>query len=211
MKRRGILFTLKLIFWELSFDFIYGIETLSIVGLEDLDISESDKSHSKIYQATNYYLLLHSLNSLQNVGFDFKNKVIIDMGSGKGRVLILFAQRGVKKCIGVEISNSLNLIANQNIQLWKSKNKDCITDFSLVTIDASKYQIPSDVNLIYLSNPFDPYIMKQVIENLKVSYESNPREIFIVYMIPLHEELFDGANFERIFKFQTDYTIYKIK
>jgi SAM-dependent methyltransferase len=209
ISRRGLWFSIKLIFWELSFDRIYGLETLSIVELEELQIDLEESSHAKIYQASNYFLLLHALDSLEKCGFQFNEKAIVDIGSGKGRVLILFAERGVKKCIGIEISSILNKIAYKNSQIWKKKNPNSVTEFTFVTIDASKYIFPDDVDLLYLANPFDDFILHQVIDSIKKSYLSNPREIVIIYMIPIHNELFKESSFQTLYSFQSDYIIYR--
>jgi SAM-dependent methyltransferase len=203
------LFSIKLIFWELSFDRIYGLETLSIVELEELQINIEESSHAKIYQASNYFLLLHALDSLEKCGFQFNEKTIVDIGSGKGRVLILFAERGVKQCIGIEISSILNKIAYKNTQVWKKKNPTSDTEFTFETIDASKYIFPDGVDLLYLFNPFDAFILSQVIDNIKKSYLSKPIEIFIIYMIPIHKELFSESHFQTIYSFQSDYIIYR--
>ena len=209
ISRRGLWFSIKLIFWELSFDRIYGLETLSIVEVDELKISIEESTHAKIYQASNYFLLLHALNSLEKCGFQFKEKTIVDIGSGKGRVLILFAEKGVKQCIGIEISSFLNKVAYKNSQIWKKKNTYSNVEFTFETIDASKYILPDEVDLVYLANPFDAFILSQVIDIIKKSFLSKPREIFIIYMIPIHKEFFDNSLFQTIYSFQSDYIIYR--
>ena len=140
---------------------------------------------------------------------ELKEKTIVDIGSGKGRVLILFAEKGVKRCIGIEISSVLNKIAHKNSQIWKKKNTDSNAEFTFETIDASKYILPDEVDLVYLFNPFDAFILSQVIDTIKKSYLSNPREIFIIYMFPIHKVLFDNSLFQTIYSFQSDYIIYR--
>ena len=107
------------------------------------------------------------------------------------------------------ILSVLNKIAHKNSQIWKKKNTYSNVEFTFETIDASKYILPDEVDLVYLFNPFDAFILSQVIDTIKKSYLSNPREIFIIYMFPVHKELFDNSLFQTIYSFQSDYIIYR--
>ncbi len=208
--KRGILFTFKLIFWELMFDRLYGVETFSIVELSELQLNKNEIEHGKRYQASNYYLLALSIKSLEKCGFQFEGKISLDLGSGKGRALIVFAEKKVKKSIGVEISYKLNEIAQANSHRWLKKHSNCSTEFQFITSDASTFKIPDTIDLIYIANPFDEIILKEVVMNIKESYNSNPRELFIVYMIPIHKDLFLDSIFNQVEIFKKDFIIYKI-
>ena len=208
--KRGILFTCKLIFWELMFDRLYGVETFSIVELSDLQLNKNEIEHGKRYQASNYFLLTLSIKSLERCGFQFEGKISLDLGSGKGRALIVFAEKKIKKTIGVEISYKLNEIAQANSHRWLKKHSNCNTEFQFITSDARNYKIPNNIDLVYVANPFDEIILKEVVINIKESYNSNPRELFIVYMIPIHKELFLDSIFIQVEIFKTDFIIYKI-
>jgi SAM-dependent methyltransferase len=180
------------------------------VELEDLEVEEDSRLHGKRYQASNYFLIRTALNSLSRLGIGLKDINILDLGSGKGRSLILFAERQVLSAVGVEVSAQLNQIAEKNIQIWKSNNPDNKTNFQLVSMDAGIFEIPTDTNLIYLSNPFDEVVMNKVIENIKASMRKVPRPLYVLYMVPVHKDIFEDPSFVEIYKFKSDFILYKV-
>lgn len=72
--------------------------------------------------------------------------------------------------------------------------------FRVIQQDAFYYDIPGDISVIFLFNPFDEKIMNEVIKNILSSQQKNPRTIWVVYINPLHENLFLEKGFINIFK-----------
>jgi tRNA1(Val) A37 N6-methylase TrmN6 len=68
-----------------------------------------------------------------------KNKVIVDIGSGKGRVLLMASEFGFKEARGVEFSLNLCEIAKKNIENYTAKKKTN-TIFNVYNADARFYQ-----------------------------------------------------------------------
>jgi SAM-dependent methyltransferase len=118
-----------------------------------------------------------------------EDDVIVDFGSGKGRMLYLFGTHKVRKIYGVEISESLSkdAIININFNLDKLKCKD----YEFITSDASKFSIPDDMTLAFFFNPFKYEIFQNVINNIFESYKNHPRRIRIIYFIPVMSDIFD--------------------
>ena len=54
-------------------------------------------------------------------------------------------------------------------------------------------------NVFFFFNPFDEIVMLAVIKNILQSLKENPREVYAVYLNPLHKEIFLSAGFEEIF------------
>src|SRR4030095_15873488 len=63
----------------------YNINTIKPVSLDALSIAEGDISKSSPYEALNYYILETLLENFRKL-FP-REKSIIDIGSGKGRVM----------------------------------------------------------------------------------------------------------------------------
>ncbi|MBK6633993.1 MAG: hypothetical protein IPG38_06470 [Chitinophagaceae bacterium] len=51
------------------------------------------------------------------------------------------------------------------------------------------------MDCIFLFNPFDEIIMSAVVNNIFRSLQNNPRKISIIYVNPLHKELFLKAGY----------------
>lgn len=118
--------------------------------------------------------------------------VFVDFGSGMGRVVLQAARYPFRKVIGVEVSETLHGIARENIDhnRWRLR----CSDIDLVHADVLEYEIPDDVTVAFLYNPFQGEIFAIVIERLLQSVERNPRPLRIIYVNPVEERLLLGAG-----------------
>lgn len=118
--------------------------------------------------------------------------VFVDFGSGMGRVVLQAARYPFRKVIGVEISQALHSIAQENIDHNRQRLR--CPDVELVHADALEYELPDDVSVAFLYNPFRGEIFATVIERLLQSVERNPRLLRIIYVNPVEERLLLGTG-----------------
>jgi SAM-dependent methyltransferase len=160
---------------DFYFEMKYGISTSKIVKREDLDISLESKEHSEEYKPTrirHFRLLIRDLKLPEN-------SVFVDMGSGKGRVLLKASLYKFKRITGVEISSRLCEIAKINISKFeKILNRRLYVE--IVNEDVLKYNIKNDENIFYFYNPFDNYVMEIIIERVMKSITANPRKVWLI-------------------------------
>ena len=130
------------------------------------------------YEATPYCVL----QRLANSGFVSKKDKIIDFGSGKGRVSFYLAFATKARMLGVEYDCRLYNSSLEN-------HKKCISSYRVefINCDAKEFVIPEDVTGLYFFNPFSTEILKDVIENLYKSKNSNGREIKLFFYYPSKE------------------------
>jgi SAM-dependent methyltransferase len=150
-----------------SFDLKHGTDTSLIVTVGALDIPDSKLEHTNRYEAVapeTFTGIVRELD-IRHEEFNF-----IDIGSGKGRALLLAADFPFKAVIGVEISRALTEVALNNIQLYKDEMRKC-GDLYALCEDATSYQLPQDQAVIYLHNPFDEHIMRTVLAHIETSLE----------------------------------------
>lgn len=195
-RRRGVIYSLKIVLAELWFDIKYGTETIELKSLDKMhDVSAEDKADAVHYQASYVYNYEKFFEKLSNK-IDF-NSAFIDLGSGKGRAMILAAIAGFKKIYGVEFSPELNSISKQNLSNF-SKKFHADVDFDVIEVNAKKYQFETDVKLVYMANPFGPDIIFKVLENIDKSLEKKSREILIVYFNPLQEKIITSFGWQTV-------------
>jgi predicted RNA methylase len=115
-----------------------------------------------------------------------EDDVFIDLGSGKGRVVIQAAQYPIRKVIGVELSEELHQIARQNVE--RSRGTVTCANIELVRSDVLAYDIPDDVTIAYFFNPFQGEVFGLVVEKLVASLRRRPRVLKIIYMNPVEED-----------------------
>ena len=121
--------------------------------------------------------------------------VFVDLGSGKGRVLLLASDLPFLRIVGVELSPALHAVAMRNLRAYRSPRQRC-TRFELVLTDAADYQPPVENLLVYLFQPFPRETLAAVLANLERSLAQHPRRVLIAYLNPLfHDLIIDTGRF----------------
>lgn len=123
----------------------------------------------------------------------------VDVGSGKGRVLLIAARSPFKRVVGVEISEELHKVATANIRNRRDPLARC-ADVQSTCFDASLFEIPSGPVVFWVFNPFqirDP--MNVLLSRIEASWREDPRPMLFVYLNPRLASLVDEVPiFERV-------------
>jgi hypothetical protein len=136
---------------------------------------------------------------IRHVKADLSPFVFIDMGSGKGRALLLACDYPFREIIGVEVQPELHRIAVENILRFENTHK--CGRVSSVCIDARKFVFPDEPLFLYLFNPFPDYVFETVLTNLQESLQRKPRPLYVVYNTPWERQVLEHATFlEKIFE-----------
>ena len=107
----------------------------------------------------------------------------VDLGSGKGRMLFVAAERPFRRVVGVEFSRSLHAETERNIRRFRGRKGVAIES---VLADAGTFQFPAGDLVIYLFNPFGAETMGRVLENLRRAMAETPRHVVVVLLWPEH-------------------------
>jgi hypothetical protein len=129
---------------------------------------------------------------LQGLGIEFTGFTFIDLGSGKGRTLLMAAEYPFRRILGVELLPELHRIACENVSKYRSETQRC---FALETMcgDAREFHFPAEPTVLYLFNPLPEAGLRVVIGNLEETLRQHPRQVFILYHNPLLEEVLRGS------------------
>lgn len=112
----------------------------------------------------------------------------VDMGSGKGRALLVASEFPFSKIVGVELSEQLHRVAESNVKLYTPTSQKC-TDFDLKCMDALEYAYDDKPLVLYLFDPFGREILQEVVARLENSLRAHPREAYVVYVYPQYDDL----------------------
>jgi len=137
------------------------------------------------YQATEPALFHEMMAAL---AIDFADYTFIDLGSGKGRTLLMASEYPFRKILGVELLPELNQIAQENLRKYSSADQKCQVLESICG-DACEFQFPAEPIVLYLFNPVSESGLGRVIGNLERSLIENPRRVLVLYHNPEHEEM----------------------
>lgn len=151
------------------------------------------------YQPSEPALFAEMLRALDT---NFSQFTFIDIGSGKGRTLLMAAEFGFRRVVGVELLPELHQVAVINIAASGCSNIES------VCTDGRDYQFPPEPLVIYLFNPLPAAALAQAIENLRRSLNQHPRPVKIIYHNPISEDVLAGASFLKKIYATYQYAIY---
>jgi hypothetical protein len=137
------------------------------------------------YQPTEAALFHEMLEALrEQCHCDFRDFIFIDLGSGKGRTLLMASASPFRRIMGVELLPALHQIAEENLRRYRSESQQC---FALESIcaDATEFSFPAEPTVLYLFNPFPEAGLRRVIANMEESLRANPRAVYLLYHNPL--------------------------
>jgi hypothetical protein len=165
-----------------AFDLRYGTDTCAGAALASLTGTAGDIDHAEPYQPTQVAALRKLLRHLRLE----PGAVLVDFGSGKGRVLMVAAQHGFRAVRGVEFSSGLCEIARGNVARFRSKAA-VRAAFEIIHGDAAEYEVRDDETVFFLFNPFDDHVLRRVMRNIARSYAAAPRRMLLIYRRPVHQ------------------------
>lgn len=156
---------------EMQWDKLLKIKT---TGRDD---SQSDQ-YRYPYEPTPYSVL----ERLANSGWIRKKNVIMDYGTGKGRVCFYLSYQTRCKSIGIEYDERIFSQATEN---QKSAVSGARTQF--LKTNAESCTVPESVDRCYFFNPFSVEILQKVLARIYESFYENPREILLFFYYPSDE------------------------
>ena len=160
-----------------SWDLIHGVDTCGEIPLSELAFSSENKSPGLEYQSHHPSVTRAALNSL---GVRYEDYTFIDIGCGKGRVLLIAAELPFRKVIGLEFAPSLAEVARRNVQRYRG-GASRRAEIEVVTGDATRYDLPHEPQVLYFFSPFSPDVLNQVIQRVEDSFLQSPRNLLVMF------------------------------
>jgi hypothetical protein len=108
--------------------------------------------------------------------------VFVDLGSGKGKVLLIAGMLPFRRVVGVEIDEKLSGCARRNIR--QARPRLCAQDVNSITANVLDWPIPDETSVIFMFNPFIGHTFRSVVGRIIESYDRRPRTLHIVYFYP---------------------------
>lgn len=194
---RGTLRAMRLERLE-AFDAAHGTDTGKTLRWDDLRAIGDD-----VQALWRYYPTLRDgfQKVMDDVHIAPERFVFIDLGSGKGRAVLLASELPFKRIVGVELAPALHEAARRNVSVYRGDEQRC-HDIELVCADAADYELPLDNLFIFLFQPFPEPVLSKVLENLERSLAWHPREVVVAYANPVFHKRVLAAPFLRLDSYQ---------
>ncbi len=191
-------------FGDIDYDCDHGVDTTW--ARLPLSVRLREVFTERLYQPTVPDEFSEIMQFLATV--DFTPYTFIDLGSGKGRALLMAAMYPFAQVVGVEVQKELHRIAEENIARFDVAGRQC-KDVRSIAMDAREYEFPDTPIVLYLFNPFPAYVMARVMENLRRSLEDLPRPVYVIYNAPWEKKVIDAAGFLERFAETPQYVLYR--
>jgi predicted RNA methylase len=168
---------------RVDWDAKYGTDTSTTVDLDQLTIAHDSRRFGERYQASDPRVL-H--DAVKFIGLDPHRHRFVDLGCGKGRMLIVAADLGFRSSVGIEFADELAQAARANVAASGFKT------ISIVHGDAGAHAFKGasqdEPFVLYMFNPFSKTIMERVRANLLKLGRAN---YTVIYKNPRERHIFD--------------------
>jgi SAM-dependent methyltransferase len=172
------------------FDERFGVDTSGLVY--ELPSGHQHDLYNNGYFAVAPSVFHSVMQALRDrLALDYRRFSFVDLGSGKGRALLLASDYPFREIIGVELSAELDRVARANIARYTgARNRPPVTS---IQGDAAEFRWPPEPLVIYMWNAFTGPVMERVFHNLEASLAQLPRELYLVYIHPELESMLEDV------------------
>lgn len=175
------------------FDAQHGVETGGILFPEDLSTGKPGDLCNN-----GYFGIAPSVfrQLCDRLAIDYRAFTFVDLGSGKGRALLLASEFPFRAIIGVELSPHLHRAALDNVSRYRPLVQRC-TNILCIEGDAAEYRLPAGPLVLYMWNAFEGPVFEKVVTALENSLQRDPREVYVVYVHPELDRRLAGSRYLR--------------
>jgi SAM-dependent methyltransferase len=186
-----------------AFDQRFKTETSSIVPVGALGIGDADKTKSAVFYISAPVRFERYIIGALNI--DYKDFHFVDVGCGKGRVLMLASEWPFHSITGIEISKALCEIAERNVQVYSSRTQKC-RNIAIQCMDATQFPIEEKNTVYHFYHPFQVDVLKPILERIASRFQQSDKKVYIAYIwmqLPDLFSLFDSLGFKRLRHIET--------
>lgn len=172
-----------------AYDEQWGVDTGGTQLLADLTIDSPNAALGGSHIATGPRQFHRAMSGLD---IDPATCTFVDLGSGKGRALMMAAEYPFAAITGVEFARELDAIARRNLAMLGDPRVSCHLG------DAATFQYPPTDLVVFMNNPFDPPLVERIARQLEATARAHPRIVRVVYINPCAIEVFAGPPWLRV-------------
>jgi len=158
------------------FDWRFGVETRERVAIGAASgIVGDHEAGGRAYHPTrgrHLSVLWRALDLPDGLG-------LLDVGCGKGLVLLRASREPFRRVVGVEYAASLVTVAEANRARFLERTGHG-AQVEVVHADAATWPIPTDIHVLYFFNPFDETVFVRAMERVHDSFRAHPRPMWLV-------------------------------
>ena len=175
------------------YDLAHGVDTSGSVSTAEYAPDAAMAAQIIHYAGSQPSIVRRCLASLP----DCERYVLVDLGCGKGRPLLVASEFPFRRLIGIEISQPLAEVARHNARAIADKYPRR-TPIEIQVGDASAVAAPAERVVIFMYHPFGRDLVSTLITSLEQQLAHGLQHAFLVYYNPVHGDAIDrSAHFVR--------------
>lgn len=164
---------------DASFDRRYGTDTGGLLRPKDWHgADEVTRAQGVGYVPSPARLTRYMLRSLHINPAEF---TFVDVGCGKGRVLLVASSFRFRRVIGIELSPRLCEIAEKNLALFRSHRQRC-RELEIQCAEATGWPLPEGDLVLHLYHPFGADVLRRYLAHVGASLDASTRRIALLYL-----------------------------
>ncbi|MBV9483278.1 MAG: class I SAM-dependent methyltransferase [Acidobacteria bacterium] len=144
---------------------------------------------------------------IRSLGIDYSQFTFLDLGSGKGRTLLMASEYPFRRIVGVELLPELHQVAEDNIRRYKPALGNRVQS---ICADAARFEFPCEPAVLFLFNPFPESVLKDVVTRLTESLRRYPRMAYLIYHNPVLEPVLAATPGMKMLQRADQYTIFTL-
>jgi SAM-dependent methyltransferase len=174
------------------FDRRHRVDTDGLIYADGLCTGHEHDRHSAGYYATAPSLFRGAIalwsETLAGSGKRLNDYTLVDVGCGKGRVLMLASQHGFREIVGVELNPRLAAVARKNLSKWLRLSRAC-PKVAVVQQDALTFPIPEGPVVLFFFNSFEREMAEMWLERMGQAASVRNGPIDLIYVHPEFDAL----------------------
>ena len=175
------------------FDRKHRVDTSGLIYADGLVTGHEHDSHSSGYYATAPSMFRSTMTgwgaTLAGSGFVLSDYTFVDIGCGKGRVVMLASEYDFREVIGVELNPRLATVAQRNLMTWMRTPRKC-RNVRIEYGDALSIPIPDGPLVLYFFNSFEREMVELLRARLVEVAATRREPIDLIYVHPEHGTVF---------------------
>lgn len=167
-----------------------AVDTGGHVPIRDMDVISDNFQDDYHYGATPRLMIRWIHRAIPGSKRDW---TFVDVGAGRGRVMVEAAKQPYKQVVGIELVRGLKLDADANLAAMDPKTvKAEMVDNRLA--DATTFDVPAGPLVFYLANTLGGELLQRFLDHVLDHHATSGSEMLFFYMNPESPEVFAAED-----------------
>jgi len=181
------------------FDRAYGVDTDGLIYADPGAQGHASDRHNAGYYATAPSLFRGAVElwrgTLAGTGYALEDYALVDIGCGKGRVLMLASEFAFREIVGVELNPQLARVARKNLRKWIRRVPQVPLlgpgrpALQIIEGDALAVPLPDGPVALFYFNSFEREMMQMWLARLGEIASERTAPLNLIYVHPEFDEL----------------------